>query len=44
VAEITNFTPYIKGKGDKKFTASTEAVHCGNTILDEFYKKKVMEE
>jgi hypothetical protein len=43
VAEITNFTPYVKGKGHKKFIASIETVHSDTAILDEFYKR-VMEE
>jgi hypothetical protein len=43
VAEITNFTLYVKGKGHKKFIAGIETVHSDNTILDEFYKR-VMEE
>jgi len=43
VAEITNFTVYVKGKGRKKFIASIEIVHSDNTVLDELYKR-VMEE
>jgi len=43
VAEITNFTVFVKGKGHKKFTASIETVHSDNTVVDELYKS-VMEE
>lgn len=39
MAEITDFTLYVKGKGHKKFIASIGTVHSDNTILDEFLQK-----